>query len=206
MSDRVPSLIVLSAPSGTGKSTVLSQVLASVPNLRFSVSHTTRAPRPAETDGVQYHFVDRPAFERMIAAEALLEFAEVHGHLYGTSRAEYQKACDEDSDLLLDIDVQGAAQLRTRFHGSVSIFLLPPSFQDLERRLRGRAQDSDASIRRRLDNACREVERCFEYDYLAINTTVEACVLAVQSIVRAARQRRAHLEPAARKVLDTFRS
>lgn len=202
----MPSLIVLSAPSGTGKSTVLAQVLASVPKLRFSVSHTTRAPRPGESDGVQYHFVDRPEFERMIAADALLEFAEVHGQLYGTSRAEYQKACDEDSDLLLDIDVQGAAQLRTRFSGSVSIFLLPPSFQDLERRLRGRAQDSDASIRRRLDNARREVERCFEYDYLAINSTVEACVLAVQSVVRAARQRRTQLEPAARKVLATFQS
>lgn len=206
MSDRVPSLIVISAPSGTGKSTVLKQVLASIPDLRFSVSHTTRAPRPGETDGVQYRFVDRPAFESMLAADAMLESAEVHGQLYGTSRAEYQKACDEGSDLLLDIDVQGAAQLRTRFSGSVSIFLLPPSFQALESRLRGRGSESEASVRRRLDNARREVERCFEYDYLAINTTVEACVLAVQSVVRAARQRRTQLEPAARKVLATFQS
>jgi len=206
LSDRVPSLIVLSAPSGTGKSTVLKQVLATIQDLRFSVSHTTRAPRPGEIDGVQYHFVDRPAFESMLAADAMLEWADVHGQMYGTSRAEYQKACDQGADLLLDIDVQGAAQLRTRFQGSVSIFLLPPSFQDLEKRLRGRGQDPEASILRRLENARREVERCFEYDYLAINTTVEACVVAVQSVIRAARQRRTQLEPAARRVLTTFQS
>lgn len=206
MSERRPCLIVVSAPSGAGKSTILARVLAELPGLRFSVSHTTRAPRAGERDGVQYHFVSRPAFEAMVREDRLLEWATVHGELYGTSRDEYERAGADGVDLLLDIDVQGAAQIRSRLAGAVGIFILPPSFADLERRLRGRRQDGEASIRKRLENARREVARFADYEYLVVNQDLESCVDAVKCVVRAARQRTSQLEGVARRVLATFQS
>jgi guanylate kinase len=206
LSERQPSLIVISAPSGTGKSTVLGRILREVEGLRFSVSHTTRGPRPGEQDGVQYYFVGRDVFEAMIREDRLLEWADVHGQLYGTAKAEYDQACAVGKDLVLDIDVQGAAQVRTRFAGALSIFILPPSFQDLEKRLRGRGQDSEESVARRLKNAHREISRYKDYDYVVVNEDVETCTNAVKSIIQSARCRTSQLDAAARRVLATFES
>jgi guanylate kinase len=197
-------LIVVSAPSGTGKSTILARVLAEVEQLRFSVSHTTRAPRPGEQDGVQYHFVAHEAFDAMLREDRLLEWAQVHGERYGTARAEYDAACAAGQDLLLDIDVQGAAQVRARFKDALSIFILPPSAAALEARLRGRGHDPEHSIKTRLANARRELQSYREYDYVVVNDQLERCVLALQCIIRAARCRTRQVEPAADLVLATF--
>jgi guanylate kinase len=204
LSERVPSLIVVSAPSGSGKSTVLARVLAELSGLRFSVSHTTRAARPGERDGVAYHFVDEASFEELIRADRFLEWARVHGDLKGTSWDEYEAARRDGADLLLDVDVQGAAQVRSRFRDALSVFLLPPSFEVLEARLRGRAQDDAQAIERRLTNAQREVARSSEYDYVVVNGDVAECVEAVKSIVRAARLRTRVAEAVVRAVLKTF--
>jgi guanylate kinase len=204
LSDRRCNLIVVSAPSGTGKSTILARVLSQVEKLRFSVSHTTRAPRPGEQDGVQYHFATREAFDAMVREDRLLEWATVHGERYGTARAEYDAACAAGQDLLLDIDVQGAAQVRARFEDAISIFILPPSAAALEARLRGRGHDPEQSIKTRLANARREILSYREYDYVVVNDELESCVLALQCIIRAARCRTRQVEPAADLVLATF--
>lgn len=204
MSERVSSLFVVSAPSGAGKSTVLRQVLSGLEGLRFSVSHTTRSPRPGEQDGVQYHFVSETEFQRLIDAGQFLEWAQVHRHRYGTSRGEYERAAAQGLDLLLDLDVQGAAQVRRQFPGAVTVFLLPPSFQALEARLRGRAQDDEATVRLRLRGALEEVRRYAEYDYVLVNDDLDDCAGALTSIVRVARLRAIFQRAAARRVLDSF--
>jgi guanylate kinase len=204
LSDRVPSVIVVSAPSGAGKSTVLSRVLREVPRLRFSVSHTTRRPRPGETDGIEYHFVARPAFEALQQEGALLEWAVVHGELYGTSWFEYQRAEREGVDLLLDVDVQGAAKVRARLPDAVGVFVLPPSFAALEGRLRGRGEASEENIRRRLRAAGDEVGHYVEYDYVVVNEEIEACVSTVVAVVKAARARVSRMAAIATQVLGTF--
>ncbi len=189
MSERQPSLIVVSAPSGAGKTTVLDRVLRELPGIRFSVSHTTRGPRGQEQDGVEYHFVDRPSFLRLREEGRLLEWAEVHGNLYGTARAEIERARREGVDVLLDVDVQGAQQVRAQIADAVTVFLLPPSYEILERRLRGRAQDDEAAIRKRLAMAGREIGAFAQYDYAVVNDDLEVTVEALKSIVRAARCR-----------------
>ena len=206
MSERRPSLFVVSAPSGAGKSTVLARVLAADPGLRFSISHTTRAPRAGERDGVHYHFVGRPAFDDLIRRDAMLEWAEVHGHLYGTSRAELELAEREERDLLLDLDVQGAAQVRERVPESVSVFLFPPSFGDLERRLRGRGLDGPEVIERRLRNARGEVEAYRGYDYVVVNDDLDRAVDALKCVIGAARCRRSRVEAEAERILGSFRA
>lgn len=204
MSERAPILFVLSAPSGTGKSSLLARLLGEVAGLRFSVSHNTRPPRPGERAGVDYHFVGRDAFEALVAQGAFLEWADVHGDLKGTARAELERAAREGVDLVLDLDVQGAAQVRARCPGAVSVFVLPPSAPELERRLRGRAQDSAAAMARRLSDACREVGRWDEFDYVVVNDDLEAAVAAVQAIVRAERQRRERMRARAERIAATF--
>jgi guanylate kinase len=198
-------VIVVSAPSGAGKSTILGRVLAEDPGLRFSVSHTTRAARPGETDGIQYHFVSSEAFEALKQAGRMLEWAEVHGQQYGTSYAEYESARALGLDLLLDLDVQGAAQVRVKIPDAVSVVLLPPSYEDLERRLRGRGLDSPAVIERRLSAAQEEASLYTEYDYTLVNDDLEGCLLSLRSVIRAARCRTSRAEPQAEAILETFR-
>lgn len=182
------NLFVISAPSGAGKSTILKKLLARVPNLAFSVSHTTRTPRTGESDGREYHFVDRPTFEAMRAEQAFLEWAEVHGNLYGTSRAAIEAQQAKGIDVFLDIDVQGARQLRECGHpGAVFLFIAPPSRQELEKRLRGRGTDPEETIQLRLNNAHRELADADRYDYLIINDRLEEAVEVLRAVVIAER-------------------
>jgi guanylate kinase len=204
LSEREPSLLVVSGPSGAGKSTVLSRVLAEVDRLRFSISHTTRAPRSGERDGVQYHFVERDGFLAMKARGEFLEWAEVHGQLYGTARAEYDRAREQGVDLLLDVDVQGAAQVRVQFDDAVSVFILPPSYLALERRLRGRGQEDEVQFRRRLRAAREELSLYREYQYLIVNDSVDESVDALKCVIRAARFRTSRADGEAQRILGTF--
>jgi guanylate kinase len=177
-----------------------------MPGLRFSVSHTTRTPRGRERDGVEYHFVDRPAFETLRDEGRLLEWAEVHGNLYGTGLDELEVARGEGRDLLLDVDVQGAAQVRKKMAEALTVFILPPSYEVLERRLRGRGQDDETTVRRRLAAAGRELRAFEEYDFAIVNEDLDASVEAVKSIVRAARCRVSHVAERARAIERTFES
>jgi guanylate kinase len=206
LSDRRPIVVVVSAPSGAGKSTILARALRDLGGIRFSVSHTTRAPRGAERDGVEYHFVDRAEFERLRETEGLLEWAEVHGNLYGTGVAEIEKASAAGVDILLDVDVQGAEQVLRRIPEAVTVFILPPSYEVLEQRLRSRGQDDEATIRRRLAAAGREIDGFERYDYAIVNDYLDGCVEELKSIVRAARCRVAVMRDRARAIERTFQA
>ncbi len=182
------NLFVISAPSGAGKSTLLKRLLAEVPNLAFSVSHTTRAPRPGESNGREYHFVDRPTFARMRDDQAFLEWAEVHGNLYGTSRAAIEAQQAKGLDVFLDIDVQGARQLRDCGHpGAIFLFIAPPSWAELEKRLRGRGTDPEETVQLRLNNARREMEEAERYDYLVVNDQLDEAVEVLRAVIIAER-------------------
>lgn len=195
--------MVVSGPSGAGKSTVLSRVLAEMDRLRFSVSHTTRPPRPGEAEGVEYHFVSLEGFEELRAQGQLLEWACVHSHLYGTCRSEHERAERDQVDLLLDLDVQGAAQVRLKFADAVTIFILPPSYEALERRLRGRGSGEE-EFRRRLEVATEEMSLYRTYDYAIVNEDLDTCVSDLKAVIRAARCRTSRVEHAAQGILDTF--
>jgi guanylate kinase len=199
-------VIVVSAPSGAGKTTVVTRVLNELDGLRFSVSHTTRAPRPGEKDGVEYHFIDVPSFERLRDTGQLLEWALNYGHYYGTGVAELERARRDGVDLLLDLDVKGAAQVRNKIADAVTVFVLPPSYADLERRLRGRGQDDEGSIRRRLDVAREELSLYHAYDYAVINDNVDSCVESMKTIIRAARFRVGRMGGRAHQILETFKT
>jgi guanylate kinase len=204
LSERTPNVVVVSAPSGAGKSTVLERTLRNMTGIRFSVSHTTRAPRPGEAEGVQYHFVGRDLFETLKGNLGFLEWAEVHGHLYGTSQAEYEQARRKGEDLLLDLDVQGAASVRKVFKDAVTVFILPPSYRDLETRIRRRGQDDEATIRRRLEVARAEMSLYGDYDYALVNDDVDRCVRALTSVIEASRSRTARMTSVADAILQTF--
>jgi guanylate kinase len=176
-------LFVLTAPSGAGKTTLTRGLLAANPELRFSVSFTTRAPRAGEQDGRDYFFVDRARFEAMIAAGELLEHAEVFGNYYGTGRAQIEAHTRAGRNVLLDIDWQGARQVRQRMAESVLIFILPPSLAELEQRLRGRATDSEAVIQRRLSEAVADMSHWPEFDYVVINDDRDAALAALQAVL-----------------------
>jgi guanylate kinase len=184
------NVFIISAPSGSGKSTLVNEIRRSVRNLEFSISYTTRSPRGNERDGKEYFFVSRQDFEEMIAAHQFLEYANVFGNYYGTSRRFLEKAGYFGSDLLLDIDVQGAAQIKSILPDAVSIFILPPNRSELERRLRERSQDSEAVIQRRLEAASREIENYGKYDYILVNDKLDASVRALEAILLSERLRR----------------
>jgi len=198
------SILVISAPSGAGKSTLVRRLMAALPDLCFSISHTTRPPREGEVEGRDYFFVTRRRFERMIAADDFVEWAEVFGHLYGTSRQQLESALAAGRDLLLDIDFQGHQQVRKRLPEALSVFVLPPSFQELKRRLRERHLDSPQVVDRRLAAARQEISHWPEYDYLVVNDRLSTATQALRTIVRAARLRRQCQAPRAQEIYRTF--
>ena len=198
------TVFIISAPSGSGKSTLVSELMRLVPRLRFSVSYTTRYPRGDERDGVDYFFISRADFEERVGRGEFLEHAEVFGNYYGTHISELDRAAAEGYDLVLDIDVQGARQLKERIPAGVSIFILAPSRQILEERLRARSQDSEAVILRRLHDAAGEIRNYSLYDYVLVNREVAASVDTLVAIVKATRSRRDRMEDEIRPILETF--
>jgi guanylate kinase len=185
------SLYIVAAPSGAGKSTLVNALLAHEPGVELSISHTTRPPRPGESDGAHYHFTTPEAFEELLRREALLEHALVHGFQYGTTRAAVEPVLAAGRDVLLEIDYQGARQVRRVMPEAVGIFILPPSREELERRLRKRAQDSDAVIARRLEGSREEIRHALEFDYVIVNDRFEQALDELTAIVRGQRLRRA---------------
>ena len=185
-----PLVFIISAPSGSGKSTLTNELLKLVPNLEFSISYTTRSLRGSEQNGKHYHFISPDEFNRMIAAGEFLEHANVYGKYYGTAREFLRQAGRKRHDLLLDIDVQGAAQIKRNLTDSISIFVLPPDRKILEWRLRNRSEDSEDDIERRLLTAKREIEEYDKYDYILINDKLEESVERLRAIVLSERQRR----------------
>jgi len=202
----VSTVFIISAPSGSGKSTLVKHLLADVPNLMFSISHTTRKPRGAEIDGQSYHFVTRECFEGMLAGDEFLEWAQVFGNYYGTHRGILEKACVAGKDLVLDIDVQGARQLKAKIPDAVSVFILAHSRQELEHRLRTRSEDPDEVIARRLKGAAEEIRNYLDYDYVLINRDLREAEMTLSGIVRAERVRRTRNEDQIRRILDDFES
>ncbi len=198
------NVFIISAPSGSGKSTLTRELIERVPGLRFSVSYTTRRPRGREVDGKEYHFISRAEFEDRIARGEFLEHAEVFGNYYGTHVSELQRAERDGFDLLLDIDVQGARQLKSKIPSAVSIFILAPSREILEQRLRARSQDSDEVIARRLREAAEEIASYKRYDYVLVNREVKTSVDTLVSIVEATRSRREQMESEIRPILESF--
>jgi len=181
------NLFVVSAPSGGGKTSLVRAVLAEDARVALSISFTTRPPRPGEKNGREYHFVDADIFEAMLERGEFLECAQVHGNRYGTSQRWIDEALKSGKDVLLEIDWQGAKQVRRLYPGATMVFILPPSMAELERRLRARAQDSDAVIRRRLENAVEEISHAVEFDYVIINKVFEEARRDLAAVVRAAR-------------------
>lgn len=210
---------IVSAPSGSGKSTLTAEMLKVVPNLEFSISHTTRCPRGSEKHGREYFFIRRDEFQRMIRDDEFLEYAEVFGNFYGTARQFVDQAKARGKDLLLDIDVQGAAQVKKRLPDAISIFILPPSRDELERRLRRRNESDkvdDEVINRRLSAAGREIENYPAYDYILVNDQLEQSIDELKAVILSERIRRsgegpnpenqAILDAADRSRLDQVRS
>lgn len=185
--DRLGLVLVICAPSGTGKSTLVKKLLEEFPRFSFSVSYTTRAPREGEEDGVHYNFVDRQTFLEMKDDGRFAEWAEVHGNFYGTPRKPVQELLTQGHDVLFDIDVQGAMQLRESFPHGLFVFLLPPSKAELDRRLRGRGTDDDSQIELRLANAEKEVRMAKEFDYLIINGNLEKAYDELRAVYLAGR-------------------
>jgi guanylate kinase len=197
-------LFVVSAPSGTGKTTVVERLVQVVPDLALSRSYTSRPIRPGEADGIDYNFITRLRFEEMVEADAFLEWADVFGNLYGTGGAEAERELAAGRDLVLVIDVQGARQVRLRCPDTVNVFVLPPSFAVLERRLRGRSKDSEDAIQRRLQTAREEVAAVLEYDYVVVNDQLDACVDRLRSVVMAERARLRCMHGIAEGIISTF--
>jgi guanylate kinase len=198
------NLIIVSAPSGAGKSSLVNHALKSVERVCYSISFTTRQPRGSEQNGTDYHFVSRDEFIRMRDANEFLECAEVHGFFYGTQRSATERLISEGFDVLLDVDVQGAAQIVKQMPDAVTVFVLPPSRQALEERLRKRNVNSEEDLERRLHNATREVSRCEEFEYLIVNDDLEKACAALEMIIKAERFSRNRQKDIAKIIISTF--
>jgi len=197
-------LFIVSAPSGTGKTTLVEKLVQRIPNLCLSRSYTSRAAREGENDGVDYNFISRGRFEAMIADGQLLEWADVFGNYYGTCRDDTERCLATGQDLVLVIDVQGARQVRGSGMESIGIFVLPPSAEILERRLRGRSKDSEAAIQKRLEAACREIGEFASYEYVVVNDELDGAVERLRAIVLAERARVKRMRTTAETIIDTF--
>jgi guanylate kinase len=204
-SDASGQLFIVSAPSGTGKTTLVERLVQVVPDLALSRSFTSRPPRPGESDGVDYNFITRERFDRMVADREFLEWADVFGNCYGTSASETDCILSAGHDLVLVIDVQGARQVRAVRADMIGIFVLPPTFAVLEERLRGRSKDTEAQIQRRLAVARQEVSAVADYDYVVVNDDLEPAVARLRAIVEAERARLCRMEPIAARIIETFR-
>ena len=198
------TVFIISAPSGSGKSTLVRRLLANVPGLMFSVSYTTRLPRGNEVDGESYRFISREEFEARIGRDEFLEYAQVFGNYYGTHREVLDHAREQGLDLVLDIDVQGARQLKGKIPEAVTIFILAPSRDTLEQRLRARSEDADAAIERRLRDAANEIRNYSAYDYVLINKELSESEETLAGIVRGERVRRGRMEEQIQPILETF--
>lgn len=203
-SDDGGRLFIVSAPSGAGKTTLVERLVEQLPGLHMSRSYTSRPARSGETDGVDYNFVSRERFEEMISAGEFLEWADVFGNLYGTRAVDTEALLDGGNDVVLVIDVQGARQVRAQGREMSTIFVMPPSQNVLERRLRGRSQDSEDAIQRRLGVAREEVAAFAEYDYIVLNDELTAAVDRLRAIVLAERSRRTRMRSVAATIVKTF--
>jgi guanylate kinase len=201
-------LFIVSSPSGGGKTTLIRRVMAELKRegreAYFSVSHTTRGPRPGESDGLDYHFVDRAAFRDMQERHEFLEYAEVHGNLYGTARSEVEGRLEAGCDVFLDIDVQGARQVRRLAPAAVKIFIFPPSCAELRRRLEARRQDDPTAIDLRIRNAFKEMREYSEFDYVIINDRLEEATEALLRVVSASRLRPQSMHAAVEGIIEGF--
>lgn len=198
-------IYVISGPSGCGKSTLIRNLLGCLPGLQFSVSHTTRPKRNGEVEGQDYYFVTREEFERMKKADTFLEWAEVHGHLYGTSRDEVSRK-SRQGDLILDIDVQGARQVRRKLEGASFVFVVPPSYPELEKRLKQRKTDSPETIALRLSNARREIMESNLFDYLVINGELSQALEELKAIILSHRCLFRERQKEFKEILKSFKS
>jgi guanylate kinase len=196
-------LYVISGPSGVGKSTIINKIMKTVKGLGYSVSHTSRLPRGKEADGVHYHFVDRKVFRRMIDDEAFVEWAQVYHDFYGTSYGSLKDRMDQGLDVVMDLDIQGAENVKKHFKEAILIYVLPPSLEDLEKRLRGRATDDKVVIGERLEQAHIELKACVNYDYIVFNEDLEIVVREVESIITSVRCLKSNQLALAEKIFHT---
>jgi len=197
-------LFIVSAPSGAGKTTLVERLVEDVPRLKMSRSYTSRAARSGEHDAVDYNFVSRQRFEAMVAGDEFLEWADVFGNLYGTSAADAERVLAAGDDVVLVIDVQGARQVRRRGAEATTVFVMPPSYAELEQRLRGRSQDTEDAIQRRLQVAREEIAAFPEYDFIVINDDLASAVARLEGIVLAERARLKRMRQTAEKIRETF--
>ncbi len=196
-----PLLLVVSSPSGAGKTTLCRKLLEEFDDLRFSTSHTTRVPREGEVDGEDYHFVSDEVFDRMVEDELFLEWAYVHGNRYGTSMAEVRAAAADDTDLLFDVDFQGAKQIKDQRASAVGVFVLPPSIGELQRRLRSRGTETEESLETRFNAALAEIENYELFDYIVLNRDLDLAYDNLRAILKAERIRRKRVEFLAKEML-----
>lgn len=195
-------IFVLSGPSGAGKSTLIRHLRESVSMLGYSVSHTSRKPRDAEVDGVDYHFVDRDTFTRMIEEGDFVEWAEVYNDLYGTSFSSLEIPTSQGLDLIMDVDVQGAKNIKARFKDSILLYILPPSLEELAKRLKARRTETEEALRERLQKASREIKNCLWYDYIIFNDDLMRAAEEMKSVVTAERCRRSRQLAKVHKAFD----
>ena len=200
------SIFVITGPSGVGKSTIIKEVRVRVPMLGYSVSHTSRKPRGSEVDGVDYHFVDRDTFAGMIARGEFVEWAEVYSDYYGTSVSGIEGPTSQGLDIIMDVDAQGARNIKSHFEKSVLLYILPPSMEELEKRLKARRTEDEEAVQRRLGKAFKEMKNCLWYDYLIFNDELIRAVEEVRSVILAERCRRFRQLPKAREAFGLEQS